>query len=101
MFRGPSSDFGQCERGKRCAMSKFFELIKFLGQHWPGFCSEKNESHFPNFLKDANPLKSDEGPYIFSFFYFFFWDVCEVECCEGSVVVCREKKPKRDILRSV
>ena len=60
--RGPSSDFGQCERGKRCAMSKFFELIKFLGQHWPGFCGEKNESHFPNFLKDANPLKSDEGP---------------------------------------
>ena len=43
-------------------MSKFFELIKFLGQHWPGFCGEKNESHFPNFLKDANPLKSDEGP---------------------------------------
>ena len=44
-------------------MSKFFELIKFLGQHWPGFCGEKNESHFPNFLKDANPLKSDEGPW--------------------------------------
>ena len=40
-------------------MSKFFELIKFLGQHWPGFCGEKNE-----FLKDANPLKSDEGPMI-------------------------------------
>jgi hypothetical protein len=64
LAHGPSSDFGQCERGKRCAMSKFFELIKFLGQHWPGFCGEKNESHFPNFLKDANPLKSDEGPTI-------------------------------------